>query len=73
MTWPISSWHFPGAEPTWDGFFRSFTPFTIGAEAVGLSLLAWDQWKLAHEGEILEATQERRRFFKRIKKTRKAR
>jgi hypothetical protein len=45
----------------------------IGAEVVGVALLCWDQWKLAYEGEILEATLERRRFFKRIKKARKPR
>jgi hypothetical protein len=73
MTWPISSTSFPAMAPTLSGYIQSFTPFLIGAEVVGLALLGWDQWKLAYEGEILEATQERRRFFKRIKKTRKAR
>ena len=73
MTWPISSWSFQAMTPTAAGFIAGFTPVIVGGEVVGLALLAWDQWKLAHEGEILEATQVRRRFFKRVKKARKTR
>jgi hypothetical protein len=72
MTWPISGPGFPASYGGVDGFLHSFTPFLIGAEVIGIGLLAWDQWKIAYEGEILEATQERRRFFKRIKKSRKS-
>lgn len=72
MAWPFLSREFPANTLDPQSFVNRFGPFMIGAEIVGIALLCWDQWKLAYEGEILEATQERRRLFKRIKKTRKA-
>jgi hypothetical protein len=70
MTWPFMGPNFFAIPP--DRHIFSLTPFLIGSELVGIALLGWDQWKLAHAGEIIEATKERRRFFKRTKKTRKA-
>src|SRR5262249_45802746 len=71
MTWPLLSWNFPAIPVNAEGFIASLTPFVLGGEAIGLALLAWDYWKLAHEREILETTQERRRFFRKIKKARR--
>jgi membrane-bound metal-dependent hydrolase YbcI (DUF457 family) len=73
MTWPFMSKSFAVSSLTAQSVAHGFTPFIIGSEIVGIALLGWDQWKLAHEGEILEVTRERRRFFKRTKKARKSR
>jgi len=72
MAWPFMGSAFVAIKPH-PGVSEWVTPFLIGAEIIGIGLLAWDHWKLTHEGEILEATQERRRFFKRVKRARKTR
>jgi membrane-bound metal-dependent hydrolase YbcI (DUF457 family) len=56
LLWPFYQWQF-AVSPFMglkDHLGRSMTAFNIGAEIVGVLILAWDWWKNRHESEILQ-------------------